>query len=631
MTQTAPDIVLQTLCLPDPAIGAEPALFLRTQGGAALREGGGLDFAAGGAAGGTAGGVADFGTYVNLLNLDTWGGHARLEGLALRLCGQGRLRLELIRVTGGIRLGPSEPLIETPVRDLDLDLAPGGVRVGLDDLVAGGGMLRLRLTARGAAHLAEGAFVAPRPAGVQDPRLAIVITTFRREAAVTATAARLARFFEAPGPGQAIGRAARVFVIDNGQSLTLPPCPGITVIPNRNLGGAGGFARGLLAAEDGGFSHCLFMDDDASFQMEALIRAFAFLTLAQSPRAALAGAMISEGRPHAMWENGARFDRFCRPLCGGTDLRDPAQVLRMELAATRPKPPGFYGGWWFFAFPLAGVTRHPFPFFVRGDDISFSLANRFDTVTLNGVVSWQEDFAAKESPQTLYLDLRNHLHHHLVQDGMEIGRFATLGIVLRFVVRSLVRMHYDSAGAQLLAFADVMEGPRHFVANVDMAAKRAEVAGLIGAEGWTASAEPEPDPALPPPLWLAYAMKLTMNGHLLPFFGAFGRSVTLGLGDRAPVWPFWGAARLRFVDAAGGRAYSVRHDKRRFARLALRLARLSAQWALAYPGLRGAYRASYPQIASRAFWAAQFAKGPAPLAETVSVPAENAVPSQARA
>jgi len=31
-------------------------------------------------------------------------------------------------------------------------------------------------------------------------------------------------------------------------------------------------------------------------------------------------------------------------------------------------------------------------------------------------VSFQEDFSEKESPQTLYLDLRNHLIHHLVVD-----------------------------------------------------------------------------------------------------------------------------------------------------------------------------------------------------------------------
>ena len=60
-----------------------------------------------------------------------------------------------------------------------------------------------------------------------------------------------------------------------------------TRIANRNLGGAGGFARGLIAAEDGGFTHCLFMDDDAAFQMENLIRSFAFLRLARNPDAAL--------------------------------------------------------------------------------------------------------------------------------------------------------------------------------------------------------------------------------------------------------------------------------------------------------------------------------------------------------
>ncbi len=175
---------------------------------------------------------------------------------------------------------------------------------------------------------------------------------------------------------------------------------------------------------------------------------------------------------------------MCRPQFVGTDLRDAFQVTRMELAAAKPKPPGFYAGWWFFAFPVAAVAHWPFPFFVRGDDISFSLANRFDTVTLNGVVSFQEDFSAKESPLTLYLDLRNHLHQHLVHADKEIGPWRTATIALHFLLRSIIRMHYDSAEAQLRAWDDVMKGPDFFAENADMARIRPQIAALAKDEAW---------------------------------------------------------------------------------------------------------------------------------------------------
>lgn len=598
-------VMLQRLTLPDPAICAERALYLHSAGDVAPAPQGGLALADGAS--------VDFATYVNLLNLETWSRRCHLDGLVLRLAGTGRVRILARRHT---RPGAEAATLADVALDLAVSGADADLGLALQPAPEGGplGLLSVRIEAQGPVHLRSGAFLTAAER-LNPVRLAICITTFRREAAVAETARRITAFLDTPGAGARIGQAAHLFVIDNGQSAVLPSHPAITQVPNRNLGGAGGFARALAESEAAGFSHCLFMDDDASFQMENLLRTMAFLWLARSPRAAVAGAMISLARPWAMWENGSVFDRFCRPLHNGTDLRDTAEVIAMELASAGRKPPGFYGGWWFFAFPVAGVRRWPFPFFVRGDDISFSLANGFDTATLNGVMSFQEDFSAKESPQTLYLDLRNHLHHHLVQDGMEIGALGTARIALWFIARSIVRMHYDSAEAQLMAWADVMEGPDHFVRNADMAARRAAIGRLIRSEAWApAPLDPDPpeDRAAPAPgLLAATLMKLTLNGHLVPFWGMLGRKVTVPLRHRGLLWPLWGAREARFTDAEGQRAYVVRHDKRRFARLALQAGRLWWRWVRAYPALVRAYRDSYPGIASRGFWEQQFAAGPA--------------------
>jgi len=582
------DTVLQRLTFPDPEIGDETALFLRPGSGAVLADGGLVL---------PAGGDVAFDTYVNLLDLTNWHRQCRLGDLWLCLHGTGRIRLDVSLV------GPGR----APLMSREIELNPSGVQVEPGADLPHTGLLALRLTALGPATLTGGAWLTHQPDMARPVSLAIVITTFRREVEVARTAARITAFAEAEG----LGETLHLFVIDNGDSAVLPAHPRLTRIANRNLGGAGGFARGLAAAQDGGFTHALFMDDDAAFQMENLVRTLAFLRLARDPAAAVAGAMVSAGRPWVMWENGAVFDRFCRPCDHGTDLRDVGEVADMLSAAAQPKPAGFYGGWWYFAFPLSEVKHYPFPFFVRGDDISFSLAHRFATATLNGVMSVQEDFAVKESPQTLYLDLRNHLHHHLTQDGMQIGATATAGLALRFILRSLVRMHYDSAEAQLLAWADVMTGPDHFVANADMTRRRATLSALTTREAWQPLADPGPGPdrANPPPLALAYLMKLSLNGHLLPGFGWLGRRVVLGTADRAPIWPLWGARAAQYVDVAGGRSYGVRHDKGRFLALLGRALRQSWQWHRVHGRLVREYRAAYPRIASRAFWEGQFAAG----------------------
>ncbi|MDG1281619.1 MAG: glycosyltransferase [Pseudorhodobacter sp.] len=593
------EVTLQTFCLPDPALPAPDDLFLRLSGGT-RREGDALVFPPGGSVG--------FDCYFNILNLETWAGHCDLASLRLDLTGSGTLCVEMWRVTGGIAAGPDEPLTKTTVLQREVLLGPSGQQIDLTPQIPQGGMLLLRLTARSDAALRDARYVAspahPRPA----PKTALIITTFQRDSAVTKTVGRLLGYLG--GQGAALTQTTRLFVVDNGQSLSLPPHPNLRLFPNRNLGGAGGFARGLAEAEGAGFSHCVFMDDDAALHPEALLRMHGFLTLAQNPKAALAGAMIGQSRPAEIWENGAVFDRRCHPLCHGTDIRDRDWVLRMELAAARPKPQGFYGGWWFFAFPIAAVTARPFPFFVRGDDISFSLANRFDTVTLNGVVAWQEDFHVKESPQTLYLDLRNHLHHHLSQPGMEIGPLGTSALALRFIFRSLALMRYESARAQLLAWQDVMSGPSHFRQSVDLAAKRAELATLTQQERWVTAPQTMVEPPIPPHPLIAKFWKLTLNGHLLPFFGRKAGAKRLPIALRGALWPAWGSAHLCYVDETGGRSSHLHHSKRQFFALAMRAAQLGLHWLMVYARLRDQYQESYPALTSAAFWEAQFNPSP---------------------
>ena len=590
-------ITLQHLVLPDPAITLQTALFARlsgdvTQSGEALVFG--------------PGGVAHFDGYMNVVNLGTWRAHAGVQALGLRLAGSGVLHASLRHVA-------AKGAAPQTLWQGDITLGAAGTDTDLTAHLPdpATGVLSLTLAAAQGARLSLGAFTTPAPSAPAPLRLAISITTFRREADVALTAGRITRWLDGPGAAHLarLGASAHLFVVDNGQSVTLPAHPHLTLIPNANLGGAGGFARGLAAAQDAGFTHCLFMDDDASFQMESLTRTLAFLALARSPRAAVAGAMISAGKPGHMWENGAVFDRFCRPLFGGTDLADPAEVAEMEIEASQPKPKGFYGGWWYFAFPLAAVRHYPFPFFVRGDDISFGLAHRFDTVTLPGVVSFQEDFSSKESPHTLYLDLRNHLHQHLVHEGMEIGALGTARIALWFLARSLVRMHYDSAAAQLMSWEDLMRGPGFFAENADMTAKRPQVAALIRTEAWAPldDGSPLPPSRSTPPGWLlTQAMKYTFNGHLVPFWGVIGQRRRIAIADRGLIWTLWGLSEAQFVDATAGRGYTVRHDKRRFFALGLRAAGLTWRWIRLYPALKRAHRDSYGQLASRAFWQERF-------------------------
>ncbi|KIC15152.1 hypothetical protein [Leisingera sp. ANG-Vp] len=581
---------LQNIITPEPGICTEHPLYYRADGEAGFSQSSARFTLPRGTR-------LCFDSYFNLFSLSAWNRACALETLFAEVTGSGRVEIRVLQALPGRAL----EAVYCEVAELDPQ-APHLVDLSALAQPETEGLLHLELLALSKqAELHQARFaVAQMPQDL--PRLAVSITTFRREAEVQTTVARLEDFLD----GFAFAEQVKVQVVDNGQSAGIAPSRHVTPYDNPNLGGAGGFARGLLEAADGGFSHCLFMDDDASFHMENILRAYMLLALARDPGTALAGAMINTTKKWRMWEMGAWFDGSCRPLFNGTDLRDPQAVREMALEAAEEQPATLYGGWWFFAFPVAGAAHYPFPFFVRGDDISFSLANRFRIFTLNGVVSFQEDFAEKESPQTLYLDLRNHLIHHLVFDPLARSALGTARIAIRFMMRSMLRFKYESAEAQLLAWQDVMQGPGFFDENIDMNARRAAIKALIRDEAWQDAASlPEPGPArfsrLPGRL-RHYLGLFSLNGHLLPFWGLAGDRLLLDVDARGLVLPAFGGARLSYLNTAGTRGYTVRHSKARFFSLAWRMSCTLWCWQRRHQALKAAYRQGYGEMTTQSYW-----------------------------
>jgi len=585
-------ITLQNFITPEPEICTESALYSQEDGPVAL------DYDSGHYVLPRSSRLS-FDTYFNLFDLSAWSQRCTLDGLYLEFRGTGEVEIQITHARAGRSDEVILQTIATWAEDtphlLDLShLAQENAQ----------GVLYVRLTALSDRVLLKAARFATQRLPASLPQLTVSITTFKREAEVQATVARLERFLVDFPYGDQI----RVQVVDNGKSADIQPSQYVTPYPNRNLGGAGGFARGLLEAEAAGASHCLFMDDDASFHMENIARTYMFLALAKAPNTAVAGAMINTTHKWAMWENGAWFNGACRPLANGTDLREPEDVLQMQFDSAGPKPDTLYGGWWFFAFPLAHVMHHPFPFFVRGDDISFSLANQFDIQTLNGVVSFQDDFTEKESAQTLYLDIRNHIIQHLTIDRLARSPLGTAKVPLRFILRSLLRMHYSTAEAQLMAWRDVMSGPQFFDDNIDMSTRRAAIKELTTDEVWQPIAqEPQGEShkrltRLARPLRTKVGL-LTLNGHLIPFWSRLGSKLRLEIKHRGLVYYALGAAQVTYLNTNRDKAYTLHHSKRRFFSILWDAVKTTRAFCRDFDQIQAAYRSGYKDRTTKAYWA----------------------------
>ena len=538
-----------------------------------------------------------FDSYFNALNIGKWHATCKLDGLFLGLLGRGRVQVKVFHAIPdrSWELLSDAAHMLSPVAETLIDLShysktavTGMIYFEMHAISPGVQLTQARYATQGEIN--------------KDVKLCLSITTFKREAEVENTARRMAAWFKTADYADQM----HLNIVDNGNSANIIESDKITRIPNANLGGAGGFTRGLIEGEKAGFSHVLFMDDDASIPMEALHRAYVFLSLSKDPKAAVSGAMISNSDKWRMWENGAVFDRYCRPQFNGVDLRDWTQVMNMEFQSASHRSPKMYGGWWFFAFPVKQVSRYPFPFFVRGDDINFSLANEFNITTLNGVVSFAEDFSDKESPMTLYLDLRNHFVQHLTLEKMAIGPLAIAKIGIGFFLRNVVKFQYETCEALLMAWNDVLKGPEFFAENADAAAQRAAVKAIYQQESWKPVGSMElverrrfwaGDFG-----WKRNLFRFTINGHLLPFYNLIGNRVVLQPRDRNNFRPVWGASRITYLNSTREKAYTVRQSKIRFLKLSFRLLWLTARLYFGYGGLLAKYRKGYAEITVPGFW-----------------------------
>ena len=182
----------------------------------------------------------------------------------------------------------------------------------------------------------------------------------------------------------------------------------VKVIHQDNVGGSGGFTRGLIEALRDESTHVLFMDDDAITPPESVFRVIQAHRFAKNDLC-FGGAMLDLFRPNEMWESAAYIKkndiRAIISYHNRLSLDNPRQLDKLcELP--RICETG-YCAWWFFSFPVSAAHRCglPLPCFIRGDDQEYGMRLRsmgFLSHGLPGVGTWHEAFYAKPSTWIIY-------------------------------------------------------------------------------------------------------------------------------------------------------------------------------------------------------------------------------------
>lgn len=344
-------------------------------------------------------------SYLNSFYERYWREYTTVDNVTLEVVARGRLTIEIDRVSSAIGVTEAKACtvgLQDSVTVSRIDVPPPHV-------LGEGFYGRLYAVFRPISDEVEiiSARWLTRCKPQREARVSVVMCTFNKPAAVVGNLAPLAEAF-----GR-VPNLAKFVLVDQGTSKVVEQdsyasaashsslAGRVVVIEQANLGGAGGFTRGMLESfADPTITHVLLMDDDVVVDPSVFSRLVAFLKHAKSD-VVVGGSMLDLYRRtilHADAER-ANFDTLVYEpvLPHGHDLCAPG-------AADRYNEPiaGSYNAWWFCCIPQSAVRQHglPLPIFVRCDDAEFGTrltSADYPVVALPGVFVWHEPFYAKFS------------------------------------------------------------------------------------------------------------------------------------------------------------------------------------------------------------------------------------------
>lgn len=545
------------------------------------------------------GGMASFDTYFNSVSVQVWKKNTTVNDISLRIEGAGRfwIRIGLHQECCNSRWLQEQEVVISASEPAVIPINSWGKLIN--------GMIYFSVTSLEEGAISGGAFFT-KTAPKKVVNLGIVITHFNRKHYVLPAMARIQKELL---QDLRFKDNINLIVVDNSRNISPEESCGATVIANENLGGSGGFMRGLLYLKDHGeFTHCLFMDDDASCEIESIRRAYSIMSFATDKKAAISGSLLRENHTHVIHEKTAHFSKgqyFQNKH--GLDMINVNDLLRAnnDELAPRSRDCAEYGGWWFFLFEIASAEYCVFPFFVRGDDIQFSIINKFRIISDNGISCWGEDFHHKESPLTRYLALRATILLSLFHEKLSV-RTAIIHICLPWWLRTILSYNYASAKACTLALEHITNGPDFFLNNMDLSNIRKTISQFTPPEKMETLNNIDRNllehVSVNESKFRRVIRLFALNGFLLPSFLIKNKIAYQEKHFVGTLRDIYRYKRVLYVREDIGTGYIAEYNRTRFIIETYAFVKVCIRFALKYNKLRQQYKNNLVNMASESFW-----------------------------
>jgi galactofuranosylgalactofuranosylrhamnosyl-N-acetylglucosaminyl-diphospho-decaprenol beta-1,5/1,6-galactofuranosyltransferase len=379
-----------------------------------------------------------------------------------------------------------------------------------------------------------------------------------------------------------------------------------------NLGGSGGFTRGIYEISRAGESaNVILMDDDILCEPESLLRLNAFANVAATP--AIIGAQMlmlrNTRRLHIQAER-ADMKRLSASQMVPYGMRDIDMIEHKQNKRVDAQ----YNAWWSCLIPAEVIEAVglPLPMFFTWDDIEYSVRAGhagYPTVSLPNAGVWHAEFHLKDRDDIKgYFGIRNALITYALHFEMNIPR--TSWWLSRKILENLVSMQYGLGYTMMRGVEDYLAGPS--VLNDGGIAALAAIRADRATYPETVMHQAVEIPSLAgtlveiaPPHRNLKSDKLRIvlhNRFLRQWFGKT-RGGPVAIPAESNSWWHVGLYDYAVVtDASQGGVRVRRRDKARLMTLTWRLVRLLYRFATQATKVQARWREALPELAGTQNW-----------------------------
>lgn len=412
-------------------------------------------------------------------------------------------------------------------------------------------------------------------------------------------------------------KAFNIYIVDNGKTLSPNDFNNskIHFISHRNLGGSGGFTRGLIEAlQADRYTHFLLMDDDIELDTESIYKLISLYEYAKKDFA-VAGSMLDLRKKHILYEAGALYGKAAEktklepfsvvPLKHNLDLTNPHSLNNLLLEESID-----YGGFWFFAFSKETIDRGGLimPFFIKVDDMEFGLRITkqlmSQIIAFPSIAVWHEPFYAKDIGWDNYYTIRNFLITNSVYGSS--GYVNVIKYMTKSVLRALFYFDYNFPQMTVRAFEDFMKGPTFFQ-NSDPERLHASI---LEFNKHYKSRERSPDcyPTeafyqQPKYILLKKIVSLlTINGHLQPSFISRKNEAFVLFGSPNQWYKAFAKNKIVFFKEEDNNFYQNTIDKSTGIGILIKWLQLAITSSLKWSSVRAEWKKVATEFTSNDFW-----------------------------